>query len=63
MKQKTDSTPIVSKDWIEDCMICYGEVLNGAKGHWCPDWDYLPIDENSFEIKYCTCFKEPLKSS
>lgn len=44
-----------SKDWIEDCLRYHGRVLNGGKAHWCPDWDYLPIDDSCRELKACTC--------
>lgn len=60
MNQETHLTEEkkVSQDWIDDCMEFYGEVLTGEKGHWCPEWDDLPIDETCEEFKYCTCFDE-----
>lgn len=42
--------------WTEDCNRYWGRVLTGTKKHWCPDWDYLPIDETTkTEIDCCTC--------
>lgn len=39
----------VGDDWADDCMDFHGIVLEGVHGHWCPDWDYLPIDETCGE--------------
>ena len=34
----------------------WGRVLGGEKSHWCPDLDFLPIDETTpFELSCCTC--------
>ena len=44
-----------SDDWKEDCIKFHEKVLTGPKSHWCPDWDYLPIDETCNEFDYCTC--------
>lgn len=30
--------------------------LTGEKKHYCPDWDFMAIDENSPEFEACTCF-------
>jgi hypothetical protein len=30
-------------------------ALAGEHRHFCPDWDYLAIDENSPEWQCCTC--------
>ena len=29
--------------------------LVGIYRHYCPDWDYMAIDEHSPEIEGCTC--------
>lgn len=50
-KPKKDWSP----DWEEDCLRWHGRVLTGKMGHWCSDWDYLPIDETSPEFAVCTC--------
>lgn len=42
-------------EWEEDCQHHYGKVLTGKYSHWCPDWDYLPIDETVHEFEYCKC--------
>lgn len=55
-----------SMDWIQDCLEAYGDVLRGKKAHWCPDWDFMPIDETCDEIEGCTCeFKQkyPIKAT
>ena len=44
-----------SEDWKEDCLHHYGIVLTGKYSHWCPDFDYLPVDESCFHFEYCTC--------
>jgi hypothetical protein len=43
-----------SEDWIEDSNRYWGRVLDGKKAHWCPDWDYMPIDSTCPEIECCT---------
>jgi len=48
-----------SEDWIEDCVKYYGKVLTGTNGHWCPEWDDLPIDDTcEMEMSYCICEKD-----
>lgn len=43
-----------SPQWQADCLKWRGKVLTGKHGHWCPDWDDLPIDETSPEWP-CPC--------
>ena len=43
------------EEWIEDCMHHHGIVLTGKYAHWCPEFDYLPIDETLIEFEYCLC--------
>lgn len=45
-------------EWAEDCLREYGKILRGRHAHWCPEWDFLPIDENSPEFESCTCIPE-----
>lgn len=46
-------------DWVTDCVHFHGKVLHGEKAHWCPDWDYLPIDETCFEFEVgCNCYED-----
>ena len=40
--------------WKLDCLRWRGAVLTGKHGHWCPDYDFLPIDETSNEWP-CPC--------
>ena len=42
-------------EWIADCRRFWGRVLKGPHAHWCPEWDYLPIDSNCEEFEACTC--------
>lgn len=42
-------------EWQEDCLRWWGRALTGAHAHWCPDWDYLPIDDTCSEVAGCTC--------
>ena len=44
-----------SQDWVNDCLLYHNRILTGEKRHWCPEWDYLPIDETCIEIEYCNC--------
>jgi hypothetical protein len=46
----------LTKEWHEDCMKWWGCILVGEKGHWCWDWDELPIDETCKEFEFCHCF-------
>lgn len=41
----------------QDSMHMRGEVLTGKYRHWCNEFDGLPVDENCFEFKFCTCFE------
>jgi hypothetical protein len=48
--------PVIAlPDWKRDCLYWWKEVLAGTRAHWCPNWDFLPIDETRDEIKSCTC--------
>jgi len=42
-------------DFCAECLKTYGEILKGEKAHLCPDWDFLPIDENCDEFEACLC--------
>ena len=44
-------------DWEKDCLHWRGRVLTGRYGHWCHDWDDLPIDETTMEWP-CACANE-----
>ena len=41
-------------EWEEDCLKYWGKVLTGKHGHWCYDFDDLPIDETCQEFEFCT---------
>lgn len=43
-----------SIEWRADSLRWRGRVLTGRHGHWCPDWDFLPIDETTPEWP-CAC--------
>lgn len=40
--------------WVRDCLHYQGRVLTGKHGHYCADWDELPIDETCLEWP-CPC--------
>lgn len=42
--------------WLADCNRERGETLTGVYCHYCPDWNYLPIDESCLEFVACRCF-------
>lgn len=46
---------VFSEDWINDCKHWHAKVLTGKYGHWCPEFDFLPIDETCDEFKFCVC--------
>lgn len=49
-----------SEDWKADCLRWRGKVLTGRQAHWCPDWDFLPVDETTLEINGCNCWPRRL---
>jgi hypothetical protein len=54
--QTTDERDYLPRsDWDWDCRRWHSRVLVGKMRHWCPDWDYLPIDETCSEFEACTC--------
>jgi len=42
-------------EFEKECIRWYGEKLTGNYAHYCPDWDYLPIDDTCVEFQSCTC--------
>lgn len=50
-------------DWEVDCRRWHGQVLTGQFSHWCPDWDFLPIDETCGEMDGCVCGFVPASGS
>lgn len=49
-------------DWEEDSRRERGRVLIGAAAHWCPEWDYLTIDEHCPEWP-CVCAAELIQQA
>ena len=43
-------------DWLEKRY----EKLKGKYKHYCPEWDFLAIDENSPEFECCTCRRDQI---
>jgi hypothetical protein len=42
--------------WARECTFFYGRVLDGEKRHYCPEWDYMPIDDTcEMEMEACLC--------
>lgn len=50
-------------DWIEDCLEWRGGILWGQYGHYCCDWDGLPIDETCPEWPCCDWARECLTAN
>ena len=51
-------------NWKDECWKWHGKTLTGKYKHYCPDWDYLPIDDTcEMEINYCTCDKFKLEKN
>ena len=46
------------ENWDQDCIRWMGRLLIGKYAHWCPEWDYLPIDETCMEFTCCYCYEE-----
>jgi hypothetical protein len=42
-------------EFDQDCIHHYGEPLKGVFKHYCPEFDYLPIDETCSEWQFCMC--------
>jgi hypothetical protein len=42
--------------WNKDFFFFHNRLLTGEKRHYCPEWDYMPIDETcEFEFEACIC--------
>lgn len=55
--EEEEADKMLGSEWASDCMACRGKVLRGKHSHWCPDWDFLPVDETCPEWP-CVCFAE-----
>ena len=42
-------------EFEQDCLQIYGKILEGKHKHYCPEFDYLPIDETCTEYQFCMC--------
>ena len=49
----------ITSEWERDCRHWRGRALTGKHAHWCPDWDYLPIDETTPEWPCVCCRSDP----
>lgn len=49
--------------WLDDCLRWHGRWLLGRFQHYCPDWDFLPIDDTVAEFAACTCEKHDHRGS
>ncbi len=36
-------------------------ALSGKLKHYCPDWDFMAIDETCPEFDVCLCFEEKIR--
>jgi hypothetical protein len=43
-------------EFERDSMREHRRVLTGKYAHYCPDWDFMTIDETCPEFEACTCF-------
>lgn len=43
-------------EFERDSMREHRCVLTGKYAHYCPDWDFMTIDETCPEFEACTCF-------
>lgn len=41
----------------EESIKIYGKPLQGNYKHFCIEFDFLPIDESSFEFLFCSCYE------
>lgn len=54
---------IVEQLFEADCLRERGRALTGVRAHYCPEWDFMPIDETCKEIEACICtFKHSERS-
>ena len=43
-------------EFDQESMYFHGRILTGTHKHFCPDFDYFPIDETCSEYhQFCTC--------
>lgn len=54
----TNSVDFPLSELDQDAIQMYGKPLTGKYKHYCCEFDYLPIDEHSFEFKFCDCWSE-----
>jgi hypothetical protein len=43
------------REWVNDCIKWHGRVLVGKHCHYCPEFDFLPVDMTCDEYRFCTC--------
>lgn len=43
-------------DFERDSLAEHGRVLAGKCKHYCPDWDFMTVDETRAEFDSCTCY-------
>lgn len=43
-----------AEQWLADCKHWRGRALTGQFGHYCEEWDELPVDETTPEWP-CSC--------
>jgi hypothetical protein len=42
--------------WARECNFFHNRLLTGKRKHYCPEWDFMPIDETcEMEIEACFC--------
>lgn len=45
-------------NWQAQCRLEHRRVLTGEYAHYCPDWDYMTVDETTTEWESCACYPE-----
>jgi hypothetical protein len=45
-------------EFDRDSLRFHKRILTGSKKHFCPEWDFMPIDETCKEFECCLCYPE-----
>ena len=50
-------------DWRSNSRHQHGRVLTGKFCHYCPEWDFLTVDETVPEWEACVCYPAECKTN
>lgn len=60
LKSDPERTKELLQQWLSSGVdpeeLTYELLLKGEKKHYCPEWDYMAIDETVPEFGVCTCY-------